>query len=192
MNKLVSVDFETAGLFDDAVCLSFGLTMSDYDNKDITFDELVKDGLYIEFDYKEQLTLGRKTQKSVMEWWKEKTTPAARDAAWGMNRKRLSIREFPMQLMTYLAERSVNPKEIDIYDRNCFDASKMQHIMEETLGEKVFWNYQNRYEFATALRFLGSDRYGGIAPDAIPGMIHHHPLHDAALDHLRILKAMHG
>jgi len=192
MNFLTAIDFETGGLYDDAVCLSFGMTVSRYDAKDITFKELVDTGLYIEFDFVEQLKMGRKTQKSVLEWWKsDKVTPEAREAAWGTNRPRASIRDLPSLMKEYLTKMGVPFKEFDIYDRNCFDATKLQHIFEESLGEEVFWNYQNRYEVATALRWGGLDRYGNAPASTFEGAIHHHPLHDSAMDHRRILNAMH-
>lgn len=198
MNKLASLDMETAGLFDDAVVLSLGLSISDYDQKDITFKELVDGGLYLRFQIQEQIEMGRKTQASVMNWWKEKTTPEARKQAWGNGPEgpaRVSIRELPGLLQGYLKGLGVDPKKVDWYDRNCFDMSKMQHIHEETLKlptSQTWWDYQMRFEFATALRFLGSDRYGGMPPDSFPEATYHHPLHDAAMDHMRILNAIHS
>lgn len=192
MNKLASIDFETAGLFDDAVILSLGLTISDYEDKDVTFDQLVSKGLFLKFKISEQQEKwGRKLQPSVLAWWKDKTTPQARLDAWG-GADRVSLSELPRLMKEYLTSQGVTDfKKIDWYDRNCFDMSKMQHVHEENLKEPLWWDYQNRYEFATALRFLGADRYGNMPADSFPNATYHNPLHDAAMDHLRILNAMH-
>lgn len=193
MTKYVGfVDFETAGLYDDAVVLSFGMTVSTYDEK-VVFDDLVKDGLYLEFDYVEQVQkYKRKSQKSVMEWWK-KQSPEAR-AVWNLppksKYKKTSLADFEMECLTFLADRNINPKDVDLYDRKQFDVTKMQHIQEETLGiPGVWWNYQNTFEVATALRMLGFDRYGGMPAESFPGAIYHNALHDSAMDHVRFLNA---
>lgn len=112
-------------------------------------------------------------------------------AALGIHPGRVSLRAFPGLFRAFFADRGIDPKKVDFYDRNMFDMTKIQHIFEETLGEQVFWDYTAKFEFATALRFLGKDRYGGMRPEDFPGAIYHQPLHDAAMDHCRILKALH-
>lgn len=69
---------------------------------------------------------------------------------------------------------------------------KLQKICEDDLGGEVFWQYGSIWEVATALRIMGFDRYGDMPASSFPGAIYHNSLHDAAMDHVRFLKAVHG
>lgn len=189
------VDFESAGLWDDAVVLSFGATISTYEEKP-DFKKLVAEGLYIEFDIIEQVQrFKRSTTQSTLDWWKKQSPEARR--VWepvGVSQfKKHSLEEFEMLCLTWLAEKSINPRDVALYDRTCFDVTKMQHIEQQSLGkEQVWWDYQEKYDVATALKFMGMDRYGGMPASDFEaqGAIYHNALHDAAMDHVRVLSAL--
>ena len=53
------VDLETLSVYDDAIILSVGVCCADI-TKYLYFDEWVSDGLFLKFNFAEQLKLGRK------------------------------------------------------------------------------------------------------------------------------------
>jgi hypothetical protein len=183
------LDLETLGSRDDAVILSLGLTVSRYDETHKTFDDLVKEGLYLKFDIKEQLARGRKTQDRVVQWWYKQDMDARRVLIPSAND--VSLYALPAYLTTYFTNKDLSARNIDWYDRKSFDMSKLQYMFEEEMGGDVPWRPTQEFEVATAFRFLGMDRYAGIQVKDIPGAIYHNALHDAAVDHLRMFKALH-
>lgn len=188
-DHLVVLDLETLGSRDDAVILSLGLTFSRYDEHTKTFQQLVDEGLYLKFNIKEQLARGRKTQDRVVQWWykqdfeaKQVLIPKPDD---------VSLYSLPERFAAYFKSKGLTAKDCDWYDRKSFDMSKLQYMFEEELGGDVPWRPTQEFEVATAFRFLGMDRYAGIQVKDIPGAIYHNAVHDAAVDHLRLFKALH-
>lgn len=184
------IDLETLGAGSDAVILSMGLTVSRYDDKSQTFDSLVDSGLYLKFDIKEQLGRGRTKSERVIKWWYEQSAEARQVLIPRQDDSSLYHLEY--HLNDFFKKIGVPFKQIDLYDRNCFDISKIQYMFEEELGQDVIWNYHNTFDVATAFRFLGFDRYAGIRVSDFPGAVYHNALHDAAVDHMRILKCLHS
>lgn len=184
------LDLETLGSTDDAVILSLGLTISRYDDKHKTFDELVKEGLCLKFGIKEQMARGRRTQKRVIEWWSKQDAEAK--SVLRVLPTDISLYSLPTHLEAHLNSLGLKAKDIDWYDRKSFDLSKLQYLYEEELGGDIPWKPTQEFEVSTAFRMLGFDRYAGIQVKDIPGATYHNALHDAAVDHLRMFKALHS
>mgnify|MGYP001594552110 CR=1 FL=1 len=180
------MDSETLGSVDDSVILSAGFTVSKYTDGHLSFDDLVKNGLYRKFNIKEQLSKGRKTQKRVIGWWYDQDAKAR--SVLVPQPDDTSLYDFPAELEAYFKTLGLNMKDVDFYDRKSFDLSKLQYLYEEDLGRDIPWSPTNDFEVGTAFRFMGYDRYAGIQVKDIPGATYHHALHDAAVDHIRLLK----
>lgn len=189
-DHLAVIDLETLAAGSDAPILSLGLTVSRYDDKSQTFQSLVDDGLYLKFKLKEQLDKGRKVSERVVKWWYEQS-PQARSVLIPNPSIDVSLYDIEHHLTSFFDRKGINIKKVDFYDRNCFDLSKLQYLLEEDLGKDVIWNYHNTFDIPTAFRFLGFDRYGGTRVSDFPGAIYHNALHDAAVDHMRIFKCLH-
>jgi hypothetical protein len=189
---IVVVDLETLAVGSDAVILSLGLTVSKYNHSAVktTFDSLKNNGLYLKFNIKEQLTRGRKTSKRVIGWWYEQES-GAKKVLNPNPAVDVSLYDLPRLLKEYFDSINLDIKKVDLYDRNCFDISKLQYLFEEELGLDVPWNYNNTFDIPTALRFLGMDRYAGVRVSDFPGAMYHNALDDAAVDHMRMMKALH-
>lgn len=185
------IDLETLAVGSDAPILSLGFTVGRYDDKNQTFQSLVENGLYLKFGLKEQLDKGRKASDRVVKWWYEQT-PEARSVLIPNPDVEVSLYDIEKHLTAYCNKIHVDLKKIDMYDRNCFDLSKLQYLLEEDLNKDVIWNYHNTFDIPTACRFLGFDRYAGIRVSDIPGATYHNALHDAAIDHLRMYKCLHS
>jgi hypothetical protein len=150
----------------------------------------VQNGLYLKFDLKEQLDRGRKASTRVVKWWYEQSVEARKVLI--PNPADISLYGVGDQIQEFFKSKGIDIKKVDWYDRNCFDLSKLQYLFEEDLNQDVIWNYHNTFDVATAFRFLGFDRYAGVRVSDFPGAIYHNALHDAAVDHMRIFKALHS
>lgn len=187
-DDLCTIDLETLGVGSDAVILSLGLVVSRYDEANLTFDHLKETGLSLKFDIKEQLARGRKTSKRVVAWWYEQDSAAKNILA--PKPDDISLYDLDSCLQSYFKRIEVPINKVDMYDRNCFDLSKLQYLYEEELNSDVPWDYNHTFDIPTALRFLGSDRYGGVHVSDFPGAIYHRAIDDAAVDHMRMLKVI--
>jgi hypothetical protein len=184
------IDLETLAVGSDAPILSLGLTVSRYDDKSQTFQSLVDNGLFLKFNLKEQLDKGRKASTRVVKWWYEQS-PEARRVLIPQPEIEVSLYDLETYINGYFHKIGVSFKKIDLYDRNCFDISKLQYLFEEDLGKDVIWNYTSTFDLPTMFRALGFDRYAGIRVQDIQGATYHNALHDAAVDHLRLMKVLH-
>lgn len=189
-NKHLAVlDLETLGKFSDAVILSLGLTVSKYDDKHLSFQDLKDNGLYIKFNIKEQLNKGRKIDQDVLDFWYKQDVKAK--SVLNPSDEDVSLYSVVDIIEEYFKSINLSMKKVDLYDRKSFDIAKLQCICERDLKCDVPWDYRNDYELATAFRFMGYDRYGNLDIRDIPGAMYHHALDDAACDHLRLLKCLH-
>lgn len=190
LNKHFAViDLETLGKTENSCILSLGLTISEYEESDITFQELLDKGLHVKFDLKEQLARGRATQKSTIQWWYEQSTEAKK--ILNPSAQDVSLYSINDILTEFFEKKGINPKKVDIYDRNSFDINKIQYVYEEDLDLKIIWDYHATFELSTFCRVLGYDRYAGVRVSDIPGAVYHNALHDSAVDHLRVMKVLH-
>jgi hypothetical protein len=184
------VDLETLGMGSETVILGLGLTLGRYDTP-LTFDQMVSEGLYLKFNVKEQLARGRKTSERVVKWWYQQSKEAQE-----ILRPRpddVSLYDIDKYLLEFFKKRGLESIHFcDLYDRNCFDLSKIQYLYEEDLKRDVPWNYHNTFDIPTAFRFMGFERYAGVKVEDVPGCVYHNPLHDAALDHLRLYNVLHS
>lgn len=185
MNKdFVVVDLETLGKWDSAVVLSAGVVFGSYGTPQ-TIESFIERGLYAEFDVKEQLAKQRTMCADVIDWWGTVKTGA--ESVLGPDHVKMSLYDFPALCKSFLEDNGVDLKNCDLYDRNSFDMTKLEHVIKNDMCQaKVFWNYGNVLELSTALKFLGFDRYGNLKAGDVPNITYHNALHDAALDAYRL------
>lgn len=183
-------DLETLGRYDDTIILSGGFVTAKW-GQTYTFKELVRDHSYfIKFDVSHQIQLGRTVEPSTREWWKsDKVSDAARKASYEPNRVlEKHLRDFFTEYRAWCHSRGIECQNIDFADRNLFDFKKLDHVEAITLNDEPLrpWNYHDVFDIPSVLKAWGGNRYGGIAVDDIDGFIYHHPVHDAAIDFLRL------
>ena len=187
---IATIDLETLGIASNSVIISAGVTVSRYEDKDITFQELISNGLERKFDIKEQITLKRAVNDKVVKWWYEQS-PEARKILIPSPTD-VSLYTFYDDLVKFFKDKEIDIKKVDFYDRRSFDLSKLEYLFVEEQKVDVPWDFHKEYEVSTALKYMGFDRYGGIFVKDIEGAVYHNALHDAAIDHLRILKCLHS
>lgn len=194
---LAVADSETLGRWDDAVMLTFAVTAANL-TKAYTFQDLLDHHTFlIKLDVREQIALGRKVDKDTREWWygNEKRNPveAAREVSLYPKPDDISIYQLADEIVKGCHRIGVEPKSVDWCDRNMFDLRKAQHIIEVTCKQpgREPWHYHNTFDIVSWLKGMGqTDRYAGVKPWEVEGMLYHDPRHDAALDFLRVQKTL--
>ncbi len=197
-NASLFIDLETLGCFDDAIILSMGLCLLlDTDlQKEIDYDYLLSKSQEFKYDVKTQYALGRKTNKSVMQFWKEQGESAQRVLKASPEDIHISLLFSNME--DFLNGYGLELKDVRIFDRNKFDTAKLAHLWDETLKQagNVPWSYKEVWEISTFLRFnsVQESRYGFVEPWKFehPKFVYHSAMCDSALDALRFYKAMKG
>ncbi len=185
---LVVGDCETLSRWSDSVILSAAFVGGDI-RKKTSFKELCETALFMKFEATEQRALGRKAERITLDWWgSPKVCEEARiQSLYADPARDISIREFSERFTSWLrVERLIEPKTAYMMDRNLFDFSKLQHMVEVTLGGDQPWDYHNVMDVTSYLRAWGLGRYGTVDKNSIEGFVYHDPIHDSALDWLRI------
>lgn len=187
-HDLVVVDNETLGRWHNAVILSTAFTYGDIREK-LSVEQLIEERTFFyKFDAKEQKKAGREIEASTVEWWKSgKVTDEARKMSLYPDKER----DQPMAGFVKAYERwahllGYEPVNTIHMDRNLFDVSKLQHMIEMTLKESHHpWHYHDIMDVVTWLRAMCGDRYGGVDIRKLKGVVYHDPRYDAAVDWLR-------
>lgn len=194
------IDFETLGLWDDAVILTMGLTILTDERmkvRGLTYADMLSHSIELKYNVIEQVRdFKRKVEPSVLAWWKEQG-PAASHILKPSPQDR-SMKCIVQDVIDYAKEYEVDIGELRFFDRNAFDMKKLQHINEVNLngGNYPPWDVQEVWGIETLLKFCSpqEDRYGCIDPKTFndPAFVYHSAKCDAALDAYRFYKLMQG
>lgn len=189
--ELVVADNETLGRWHGAVVLSTAFTHGDL-RKPYTVQELVQQRTFFQkFDVVEQVKMGREVEQNVIDWWKsDKVTRKAREMSFFPDKNRdTSVTTFVDNYEKWAHRLGYEPVKSIHADRNLFDISKLQHIIEISLKEKHHpWNYHDIIDVTSYLKALCGDRYGNLDIRKMEGVVYHDPRYDSAVDWLRVQK----
>jgi hypothetical protein len=184
-NQSVIYDFETLsqdpvkGIVVNFAALVFDETR--FKTNPYTFKELVESAELIKFDTKEQVEVyGRRPDKGTLDWW-SKQNPEARSML-NPSSEDVSISE----LYDFCKGIAQKPKRV--YTRgNSFDPVFLSQIMLQ-LGQKEPWDWWNLRDTRSIIdgMVMGVDFDNKYMPEGVEGFIHHNPIHDIALDVIRI------
>lgn len=195
ISNLVSLDSETLSKWDDAIVLSLGACVGNL-LEPTSFDELIAHSLFLKFDITDQKKAGRLAMHDTKEWWRsDKSNEEARKVSLYPNPELDLTMERGIEILTDWINALPGDKSQYMFaDRNLFDFRKLQHMIEVTLNKpgQEPWDYHNLMDFSTMFKSWGFDRYVGIYPSKIPprfNFCYHNPVHDAALDWLRMQHA---
>ena len=184
------IDLETLGLFDDSIILSMGVCTWDI-TVPIDFKQLTDEGLFLKFNSVEQMRIGRKTTQSTVEWWKEQPEEA-KEISFYPKQTDISIKSMSTHIINWFEQKGLKHDDIDMWTRvQGFERFKIQHVCE-TLGLTELFDRKRYFDVPTLAHCTMQDRYAGIYADKFEGegFVYHHPVHDAALDIIRIQKLM--
>lgn len=190
---LISLDSETLSRWDDAVMLSFSMVGAPIDQA-ISFEQLCNEALFVKLDAKEQKDVYKhRTDKKTIDWWRNNPSVEAKNKSLKPTDVDCSVKLIPLMMKEWMDKMGFDFKTAEYADRNLFDWNKLQYIFETDLQMDVPWNYHNQLDFSSVFKAWGMDRYAGIYPNDIPArfkFVYHNPVHDAALDWLRMQHAM--
>lgn len=190
--ELVVADNETLGRWHDAIVLSTAFTHGDL-RKKYSIEELVEERTFFQkFDVLEQKRLGRGTCQTTLDWWKSDkvSIEAKRTSLLADPERDTSISTFVREYESWAHALGYEPYGVIHGDRNLFDISKLQHIIEVSLGEKHHpWHYHDIIDITSFLKAWTGDRYGGVDIRKLDGAVYHDPRWDAAVDWYRMQQA---
>ena len=181
-------DFETLGQNpDSAPVVSFAIL--EYDPEKFLTDpyefyQLVNDALFIKFNVKEQIqTYNRIAEKDTINWWKDQSKEAQKGLI--PNENDLSIAAFKDILLGNFQCHKVK----HVFTRgNTFDPIFLKSILGCSNQEDPFpwWTIRDTRSFIEGLSY-GSDIDNRFIPDGLTdAMIAHDPVHDIAMDVMRM------
>lgn len=186
--KQVIIDLETLGLKERAVVLSLGAVVFDFEAP-VSYDTLVRTGIYIKFDAKEQIQkYGRTTTKSTLDWWRGQSaeakevlqpTPLDYRMVDGLN-----------DFNAWLSKCGYDYKKSFIWSRGSyFDFPKLEDMFDQAEITCGFNGWKIR-DIRTMIDCLTGSEWGKYdLKDGTPStFVHHNALHDAALDAARMLE----
>lgn len=191
MSKTFFCDFETLGVRPNSIALSFGIVAVDPE-EDLSFDELVSNGIELKFDIKEQAqSLNRVTDEGAIEFWKKQGAAAKRVLA--AKSTDISLTEFPSLLKDYLDDNGWSNKGSDrlLVRGPDFDYSLMKNIFWQCgLSDEEFpvrhWCVR---DVRTAIEYMSDGVFadGKVPIDTPDGFIYHNALHDAVFDAMQMM-----
>ena len=187
--EVVVFDSETLGRWDDSIILSVAATHGDL-SIPFSVEQLIEERtFFMKFSATEQRKAGRQSQQAVIDWWKSnKVSDEARAVSLRPTPDDVSMLHFVPEYIKWAHKMLFEPKKVIHTDRNLFDLSKLQHMIEMTLGQESHepWHYHNIIDVTSTLRAWGADRYAGIDIRKLNGVVYHDPRYDAAIDWLRL------
>lgn len=185
----LNFDVETLGKREGAVVTTLSCVPFSFE-KDTSYDDLVLSGFYVKFDIKEQIQkYHRSTCSDTIQWWKEQSQEARENSILPSDAD-VSLEEGLGQLTAFIKGSGYNFNKSYVWCRgNYFDFPKIEDIYR-CLGLNVPFNTWKIRDTRTYIDILtGVDNGGYTLKGGTPSnFVHHHALHDAALDVARMLE----
>lgn len=187
------LDIETLDTEQTAVVLSIGvihLPSSD----PISFDDILKSGLFVKLDSRSQIQAGRTTSKDTMNWWASQPK-AIRDKNLVPSESDLSAADAISKIKEYIKSRD-DSKNLTCFTRGSFDSVILDHLCKKTLGVEPLFKFWEYRDVRTAIDIIYAETakrsYVKIDESRCPGANKwmnekHSPDVDAALDAAMIL-----
>lgn len=187
--KHIIIDIETLGFASDCVVLSLGATVFTFEtDRPNDYNQYVLDGFYAKFDAREQVTkYGRSMDDDTIEWWRKQpedartvTKPSPDD---------VSLLDGMDQLNSWIRASGYDWRNSFVWSRGTyFDFPKLEHIYNQ-IGVKPAYNGWKIRDTKTYCDVLTGGNSGLYHPKVTPAeFVHHHALHDAALDAYRCVE----
>jgi hypothetical protein len=186
MNECVILDFETLGQRPSTVVTSFALlsfTESRYVKNSYSFQELIKSVKYIKFDVEEQVNKYHRTlDPDTIKWWSEQSSTA-----------KAQIKPRPDdvsidKLYQFLIDNIDLACHKKMYSRgNTFDPIILDSILASCgkVNPMHWGSVRDTRSMIEGMSF-GFPIKNDFIPDNITGFIKHNPIHDIALDVMRM------
>jgi len=187
MTNSLIFDFETLSTDRyNGVVVSLAILKFSEDNFTIntgyTFSELVNSAKLLKFDVQDQVkNYNRVIDKKTLEWWNEQGTEAKKQIIPSDRDKSIN------ELYDFFISVSDNNTD-KVYTRgNNFDPIIFENIMDQLHKPQPyrFWQLRDTRSIIEGLSW-GSGLRNNFIPEGCEDFIHHNPIHDIAIDVMRI------
>jgi hypothetical protein len=189
MSNSIIFDFETLST-DRYNCVVVSLAALKFSEDNFTsengysFDELVESAKLIKFNVQDQVkNHNRVIDKKTLEWWNEQGTEAKKQLI--PSDQDQSITELYDFFVSTIADMTFKSK---VYTRgNNFDPIIFENIMDQLHKPHPysFWQLRDTRSIIEGLSW-GSGLKNSFMPEGCDNFIHHDPVHDIALDVMRM------
>lgn len=203
------IDFETLGLFDDAIILQLGMCYFSNEElaqghlngtSELNLDSCIDRAVSFKFNVEEQIALGRKTNKSTIAWWKTQPQHVIDKVVKENPKLDISIHQIFDVLQAYHIKQGTTLKNTRLVDRRHYDISKLQHIYTVTMGKdseqrvELPYNPYVTWEVSQMFQLFTGCRYANIKADEIQNerFDYHDAGSDAALEAYRFITTFAG
>ena len=182
-------DIETLDVESTTVILSAAIIRFDPTDGTRTYDDYLKDALFVKFDAQEQMSMYKRTvSRETMEWW-AKQHDYVRKTSFTPNKDDLSVIEGLEKIVEYIGK----DRETTFWARGSLDQMAIDSLCK-VAGVELIAPYHVWRDIRTALDCLTETSKQGYCQLKIPfdvgsNVIKHHPTHDCAYD---IMMLVHG
>lgn len=185
-------DTETLGKRENAVVTALACVPFRFEDN-TGYDDLVLNGFFVKFNVPEQLQdYKRTTCPDTLQWWREQSKEARQNSILPSSND-VSLVEGLKQLTEFIKGTGYNYKKSYVWSRgNYFDFPKIEDLYRQAGLEVPFstWKIRDSRTYIDIL--AGTDNGMYVLKNGTPkNFIHHHALHDAALDVSRMLEIYH-
>jgi len=181
-------DFETLGQKPtSAVLCVAGLRFNEdrFVDKPYEYKELLDSAQFMKFSVREQVEIyGRPIEKSTIDWWKEQSKEA---------REILEPSETDRPLVdicTFFSSLYDDPSSIGkVYTRgNTFDPIFLDSILASIKSPELYnwWSVRDTRSMIEGLSFGTGIKNSFMVPGLEDSFVHHDPIHDIAMDVMRM------
>jgi hypothetical protein len=180
-------DIETLGMKETTVVTTLAIIPFTFEGNE-TYDELVLNGFYVKFSIADQLkNWKRTTTQSTIDWWKTQSEEAKVNSI-KPSKDDVALEAGLDQIEYWIGKSKYDMKKSYNWARGSnFDFPKIEDMFDMA-GRALPFNTWKIRDTRTYIDVLtGNDRGAYELKNGTPkNFIHHHALHDAALDTMRL------
>ena len=182
-------DFETLGQKPTSAVLCLAALRFNEDrylsDRPYTYKELLDSARFIKFSVREQVEMyGRRIDKSTIDWWKEQPREAQELIKESETDRPLA------EIAPFFQDLIIDPSQISkVYTRgNTFDPIFLDSILENVKSPEVYnwWTVRDTRSMIDGLSFGSGLKNSFMVPGLEESFIHHNPIHDIAMDVMRM------
>jgi hypothetical protein len=177
MFDIETLDTESTTVILSAAIIHFGET-------DFSYEDLIKDSLFVKFDAKEQMRMGRSVSKDTLEWWAQQNEFAKKTNFTPMSTDVKALDGIG-QIMDYIEAHGGNNQTF--WARGSLDQMAIGSLTK-SLDIDYIAEYYKWRDVRTAIDCMCTSTNGrGYCEVNHPtfnrhNVVKHHPVHDCALD----------
>lgn len=177
-------DTETLGPSPHGIVVSAAFIVFDFD-KDESFTDLISKALYIKFDIKDQIALGRVKDKSTIEWWKKQSPEAQKKLL--PSKDDVSLNDGIDLIVDYFKAHNITKSNSVGFCRGqSFDFPLITDLFKTVNREHQwpnnFWNQRDTRTYIGTMLGKIDIREVPLPKGVINNFIAHDPVHDIAKD----------